>query len=452
MTATPPPVSIASASGKTTAARQRTAVIGGGISGLTCALRLAEAGDAVTLFEGGGTLGGLGNHIEHDGHAIERFYHCMLPSDGPLLSVLESLGITDRIYWKPSSFGYFRAGKVFPLNTPVDLLKFAPLSVIDRIRVGVTGAYGRMCSDKGLDDVPATEWLGRLSGKNAFETFWKPMLQAKFGDRYHDVPALWFWSRFNREKGESKGEVKGYIRGGYKFIADTFAKRLGELGASVRLNDPVVTLDLDEKGSPVVKTERENHHFDRLVITTPWPSLEKTLGSSLRAAMPKVDFGIDYQGVINCLLFLRRPLTKHYWVATPQPDYPFDGVIETSTLTDVEDRGDRHVVYLTKYMHRTDPRFREDEDAIATTWWQGLKKVFPDLRDSDLETRFIFRAPFVEPLYTRGYMAKRPPETLVADRVFLSSTVQVYPTVTSWNGSVTQAEKTLEAMKSPALA
>ncbi len=30
------------------------------------------------------------------------------------------------------------------------------------------------------------------------------MLQAKFGDRYGDVPALWFWTRFNREKGGKK--------------------------------------------------------------------------------------------------------------------------------------------------------------------------------------------------------------------------------------------------------
>lgn len=442
-----PPSRLQKPAARANASSRRTiAVIGGGISGLTCAFRLAQSGARVTLFEGSGQLGGLGTHLEHDGRAIERFYHCMLPSDGPLLQVLEDLGIRDEVYWAPSSFGYWHQGTIFPLNTPKDLLQFRPLNVLDRLRVGVTGAYGRICSDKGLDDISAAEWLSRLSGKSAFETFWKPMLQAKFGDRYHDVPALWFWTRFNREKGESKGEVKGYIRGGYKHIADVLEERLAALGSSVRLNERVITLDLTEAGQPVVRTEREDHVFEQLVITAPWPSLENTLGSRLRAAMPAVDFGIDYQGVINCLLFLKRPLSKHYWVATPQEEFPFDGVIETSTLTDVADRGDRHVVYLTKYLHRTDPRFREDESAIAASWWAGLKKVFPDLRDDQLEARHIFRAPFVEPLYTRGYKQKRPPETLVEDKVFLSSTVQVYPTVTSWNGSVIQADRTLAAM------
>ena len=63
------------------------AVIGGGISGLTTALRLAEQGHAVTLIEGSGQLGGLGTFFEHDGRTFEKFYHCMLPSDGPLLEL-----------------------------------------------------------------------------------------------------------------------------------------------------------------------------------------------------------------------------------------------------------------------------------------------------------------------------------------------------------------------------
>ncbi|WP_156346114.1 hypothetical protein [Verrucomicrobium spinosum] len=73
-----------------------------------------------------------------------------------------------------------------------------------------------------------------------------------------------------------------------------------------------------------------------------------------------------------------------------------------------------------------------------------MKKLFPDLRDQDLERRQVFRAPFVEPVYTTGYSARRPPEELVPGRVFLSNTAQVYPIVTSWNGSVAQANKTLE--------
>lgn len=162
--------------------------------------------------------------------------------------------------------------------------------------------------------------------------------------------------------------------------------------------------------------------------------------------MPALDTSTDYQGVINHLLFLKRPLTPHYWVATPQVEHPFDGVVETSTLTDIADRGARHVVYLTKYLHRSDARFTQPDADIRGEWIAALKKLFPDLTDADIEADYLFRAPFVEPIYRLGQKKLCPPEELVPGTVFLANTAQVYPIVTSWNGSVTQAEKTLAAM------
>lgn len=430
-------------------APRNIAVLGAGISGLTCALRLAEQGHAVTLIEGSGQLGGLGTFFEHDGRTFEKFYHCMLPSDGPLLEVLDTLGLRDEVYWRPSSFAYASKSRIYPLNTAKDLLRFKPLSMLQRLRVGFTGAYGRFVSDKGLDDITTAEWLGRLSGEGAFHKFWQPMLEAKFGDRWGDVPALWFWTRFNREKGASKGEVKGYIRGGYKRITDQFAAHLQSLGVTIRLNEPIRRIDLDVEGSPVVETKFGAQSFDQIVVTLPWPGFAKTAGDDLRSYAARIDWPIDFQGVLNCIFFLRRPLTRHYWLATPEPQFPFDGVIETSTLTDPQDRGEgRHVVYLTKYLHRDDARFHVSDETIASHWWSRLQTLFPDLSASDIEANYIFRAPFVEPIYTRGFLQRRPPETLVPGKIYLATTAQVYPTVTSWNGSVIQANRTLEAMSS----
>ncbi len=422
------------------------AVLGGGISGLTCALRLAREGKCVTLIEGSDQLGGLGTFFEHDGRTFEKFYHCMLPSDGPLLRVLEDLGIRDEVYWKPTTFAYAHQGRFFPLNTAFDLLKFAPLRFLDRIRVGITGLYGRLVSDKGLDEVTTVKWLTKLSGGRAFAKFWQPMLEAKFGDRYHDVPALWFWTRFNREKGESKGECKGYIKGGYKHITDTFASVLRSFGADIRLKTAVHGVDLDDEGRVAITTAAGTEKFDQVVVTLPTPQVEKLIGPAMRREMPAIDTTTDYQGVINCLLFLKKPLTTHYWVATPEGVYPFDGVVETSTLTDISDRGDRHVVYLTKYLHRDDECFAAGDDCIRAYWIPALKKLFPQLQDDDIKASFIFRAPFVEPIYKLGQMKLRPPEELVHGKVYMANTAQVYPVVTSWNGSVTQAERTLEVM------
>jgi protoporphyrinogen oxidase len=422
------------------------AVVGGGISGLACALRLAEAGRKVTLFEASTQLGGLGTFFEYAGRTFEKFYHCLLPSDAPLLNLLERLQLSNEVYWKDSSFAYADGDRIFPLNRPVDLLRFSPLSLPARIRVGVTGLWGRLVSGDGLDDITTAEWLRRLSGRTAFAKFWQPMLEAKFGDRWEQIPALWFWTRFNREKGEAKGERKGYIRGGYKRVIDTLERRLLDLGVKIEKGQAIEAIEAGGADRPLVQAGGEQHRFDQCLIALPWPAFAKIAGENLRR-LAAIDWTIDFQGVVNHVLFLKRPLTPHYWLATPAAEIPFDGVVETSTLTDETDRGaDRHVVYLTKYMHRSDPRFSVPEQEIQSGWWSALRRLFPDLRDQDVEAQHLFRAPFVEPIYSRGYLKRRPPEVLVPGSVFLATTAQVYPTVTSWNGSVLQAERTLAAM------
>jgi hypothetical protein len=76
----------------------------------------------------------------------------------------------------------------------------------------------------------------------------------------------------------------------------------------------------------------------------------------------------------------------------------------------------------------------------------ALQQLFPDLKAADIEAQYLFRAPFVEPIYTTGYLQRRPPEVVIPGRVHLATSAQVYPTVTSWNGSVTQVNRTLASM------
>lgn len=423
------------------------AVVGGGIGGLASAHFLAAAGARVSLFEASDQLGGLGTFFPYRDTFLERFYHCMLPTDRHLLGVLRDVGLEDQTYWKETSFGFLRDGRLYGLNTPLELLRFAPLPVRDRLRVGLTGLWGSLCSARGLDDVTCEAWLTRLSGRRAFETFWKPMLQAKFGDRYHEVPALWFWTRFNREKG-GKRERKGYIRGGYKRIAETLAAAIEARGGAVRLQAPVANLDLAEDGRPLLRVEGEEPRaFDRVVFTAPLFHLRKAAaGGRLGPAVDRVDAGIDMQGVVNAVLMLRRGFTKHYWVAAIDEGIPFQGIVESTTLLDKRDTAGVHLVYLMNYVHRTEPRFQQDDDEILDAYLAGLRRLFPDLRDEDVIDRYVFRSPFVEPLYTTGYQQRKPPAVLVPGRVYLATTTQVYPEVTSWNGATGLARRVVDAL------
>ena len=424
------------------------AVVGGGIGGLVAAYWLAKAGARVTVYEASDQLGGLGTFFQYRNVFLERFYHCMLPSDRHLLGVLREVGLEDQIYWKETSFGFMSDGRLYGLNTPIELLRFSPLSLVDRIRVGLTGLWGSICSSKGLDDVTCVEWLSRLSGQRAFEIFWKPMLQAKFGDRYHEVPALWFWTRFNREKGGGKSECKGYIHGGYRRIIDTLVDSIKAHGGTVKLQAPVEKLDLTKDGQLTVHVAQDAPEvFDRAVVTAPIFFLRKALASGQLAGIAEqIDTKIDMQGVVNAVFMLRRGFTKHYWIATIDEEIPFQGIVESTTLLDKTDTAGVHLVYLMNYLHRTEPRFHQSDAEILEAYVEGLKRLFPDLRDEDVIDRFVFRAPFVEPLYTTGYQQRKPPTVLIPGKLYLATTTQVYPEVTSWNGTVGLMRKVIDEL------
>lgn len=426
---------------------QGVAVVGGGIAGLAGAHFLASSGAKVTLFEASDQLGGLGTFFDYGGVSLERFYHCMLPSDRHLLGLLRAIGLEQETYWKETSFGYMGGDRVYPLNTPTDLLRFEVLPWRDRFRIGLTGVWGSLRSSKGLDDITCEEWLTKLSGRRAFDAFWKPMLQGKFGDRYGEVPALWFWTRFNREKG-AKRERKGYIRGGYRRIIDRLAADIGERGGCIRLRAPVNCVDLDDTGRPVlVMNGQAPQRFDQVLFTVPVNLLGKIAGSGrLREAVARLDSTLDMQGVVNAVLMLRRSLTRHYWVAATDDDIPFQGIVESSNLLERSDTGGLNLAYLMNYVHRSDPLFAEEDSAILRRYLDGLRRLFPGLEEGDIVDRFVFRSPFVEPLYTRGYGRKKPPMELVPGRVYLATTAQVYPDVTSWNGSTGLVRQVVDVM------
>ena len=59
---------------------------------------------------------------------------------------------------------------------------------------------------------------------------------------------------------------------------------------------------------------------------------------------------------------------------------------------------------------------------------------------------YVFRAPYVEPVWSVGYLKKRPAPRVGDTRVYISTTAQAYPRVTAGNTSVGLARETVAAL------
>lgn len=410
----------------------RVVVIGGGICGLATAHRLAREGLAVTLLEASDQLGGLGTFFTSRGRSVERFYHCVMPTDAALLALLDEVGLRESVGWRPTSMGMVVEGAHHPFNSALDLLRFRPLGLVDRIRFGVVSLLlRRLGKGKDLDAMRTEDWLRGLYGDAIWELVLAPMFGAKFGSAFGDVPALYLWQRLGRESNES---VRGYPEGGYQSVIDALRASIEAHGGEVRTSAPVARLEASADHVLVSLPGGETIEADHAVSTVPLPALRAIADAGLAPRLP--DVVLPYQGVVNTLFFLHKPLSGHYWAPVLRSGTDFDGVIEMTPLTGSERYGDRHLVYVMHYTDRESALYREDSDSIARRWTEQLLSLHKGLTADDVDEVHVFKAPFVEPVYPLGYLTKRPAVEVPGTRLLLATTAHVYPNVTSWNSSV----------------
>ena len=406
------------------------AVVGGGISGLASAFRIAGLGHDVTLIEGDAQLGGLGTTFPYRGGRLEKFYHCILPNDDSLVRLINEVGLGDELLWRDTGMGFMYDHEVYPMNTAVDLLRFKPLSPIDRIRMGFLAIAARLRgTDPKLDSVGVGDWISSVVGKRAFNILWKPLLEAKIGDAYPGIPALWLSSRMHREK-NTKKEVKGCLVNGYGSLIDALERSLVERGVTIHLSRRVSSIEDVGGRMRVAYEDGTADTFDSVVSTSPLVQFQK-LTQTLDIPAGLRDLELDYQGVVSGVFLMRRPLSPFYWMPIVASGATAQGLIEMSNLVPLERSDGLYVNYMVNYTHRTSPLYAKTDEELLDGYEADLAHLFPDAKDAIVD-RFLFRAPFVEPLWSLGYSDKRPPTTVIPGKLYLAGTSQVYPDVNSW--------------------
>lgn len=412
-------------------------ILGGGIAGLAGAHRLASHGAEVLVLEAAPRLGGLGGTFAHAGRRFERFYHSVTSTDDDLIELLNAAGLEDQCTWQRTTMGMIVGGTHFDFTTPLDLLRFTPLSLPDRLRLGAVGKSLRVLGrGKDLDAITAEQWLRPLFGDAVWDTVIEPMFAMKFGGA--PVPALYLYERLARE---SNVAMRAYPKLGYQGLADGIAASIERLGGRVLTDTPVRGLEThDEK--VVVTTDVEEFGARWAVSTLPLPLLTSIAGDRLTAGLELP--ALEYMGVVNMLFLTTRGLDGHYWSAVIDSDTEFDGQIEMSTLTGTDHFGGLHATYVMAYTDRRSALYR---DPGVPERWRAQFMRLNDLSPDQVVDGFVFTTPFVEPVWPLGYTATRPAPRVGDTPLFLATTAQAYPRVTSWNAAVQTANDTVAAME-----
>jgi protoporphyrinogen oxidase len=419
-----------------------TAVLGAGALGLTAALRLAQRGHRVTVFEREPLPGGLAAGFEIEpGMWLEKFYHHLFRSDRHAIGLVRELGLEDRLVWRSPLTATLRDGRIHQLDSPASLLRFSPLPVADRLRMGaVLAALKTMPNPALLEGATAADWIRRWMGRRPYEVVWEPLLRAKFGTAAGEIAMPWFWARVH-----DRTQQLGYLRGGFQQLYARLAERVRELGGETRFGTAVNGVRTAEGGALRVETDDGSESFDR-VISTLATRLTARLAPELPAAWrERYEWGRAY-GAHCLVLALDRPLTNVYWLNVNDPGFPFMALVEHTNYRPAAEYGGRRLVYLGNYRAMDDPLMSAPREAVTSEFLSHLPRINPAFEPSWVTESWCFVAPFAQPIVTAEFRRHIPPFRTPLNGLFLASMFQVYPHDRGQNYSVRLAERLVEAV------
>jgi protoporphyrinogen oxidase len=409
----------------------RTAVIGAGFSGLSAALELARRGIAVTVVEADPDVGGLAGSFDGNGERLEKFYHHWFTNDRHVGDLVDELGERDRIVYRPTRTGMYFANRIFRLSSPADVLKFSPLPLVDRVRLGILALRARGVKDwRALESETAEEWLIRLGGERVYRVVWEPLLEGKFGPYASRVSAVWFWNKLKLRGGsraKSGAEMLAYYRGGFAALADRLAHEVTSLGGDIRLSTPARGLVVDDGHVRGIETDDGVIDADAVIATPALPIVADLVAP--HAPQQWVDSlrRIEYLANVCVVLELDRSLSDTYWLNVNDPGFPFVGVIEHTNFEPASTYGGRHIVYLSKYLPEPAELYRMPNDEVLDYCIPHLARMFPAFERAWVRDHHVWRARYSQPIVGKHYSKLIPATETPIGGVYLSTMAQVYP-------------------------
>lgn len=464
---------------------KKIAIVGSGFLGLTLALRLSQSGARVTVFESASEIGGLASAWQIGDVVWDKHYHVTLLSDAFTRKIVEEIGLGDEFEWVETKTGFYTDGKLVSMSNALEFLKFPPLGLISKFRLGGTIFYASRVNDwKALEKVSVEDWLTRLSGKKTFEKMWKPLLKAKLGEAYKETSAAFIWATIQRlyaaRKSGLKKEMFGYVRGGYARVLERFGEVLSEKGVEIRLNSRVskieklsdaklqltaedaesaekkktflreaavvtVTDSFQTKNysqisaSPASSAVNNSFEFDSVILTCPSSVASRICPQLSENEKQKLE-NVKYQGIVCASVLMKKSLSNFY-VTNITDETPFTGIIEMSALVDKSQFGGNALLYLPKYVAPDDELFEKTDAEIEEMFLGALEKMYAHFDRKDVLSFKVSRVRQVFPLPTLNYSENLPTMKTSLENVFIVNSAHIVNGTLNVNETVQLAEK-----------
>lgn len=425
----------------------KIAIIGAGIGGMAAAWDLVRAGQAVTIFEASGKVGGLAAGFKAPGWdwSVEQFYHHWFQSDADMLGLIDELGLRGKVLFpRPKTVMYYK-DEFYPLDSPLAALTFPGFTLIDMARFGFVTAYLRyIAAWQPLEKFTAAAWIRQYYGEKLYTMQFEPMLQGKFGPYYQDVNMAWFWARF-----KTRTTRLGTFEGGFQAFSDQFAEILRARGVDLRLNTPVERIEPLEGGRVQVRlADGETLDFERALVTV-GPQQMARMAPALPPDYLQGLLNLKSMGAAVMVISLKQQLSTkgYYWFNLPKSaGYPFLALVEHTNFVPAEHFGGDHIIYCGDYLPEGHPYFDLTKEELLARFLPSFKRINPEFSPDWVKEAWLFKSHYAQPVPLLNHSQNIPAVKTPVAGLFFASMSQVYPWDRGTNFAVQIARRTARMM------
>lgn len=411
----------------------RAVVIGGGLAGITSALRLADAGLDVTLLEGRPRLGGLAFSFRRGELTVDNGQHVYLRCctayrwfldrvDGARLAPLQNrLDVPVLDVGRPAGprLGRLRRnGLPVPFHLAAGLAGYPHLSLTERAGVGRAAlALGRLDpDDPALDDTDFGSWLARHGqSPRTIEALWDLVgvatLNATAPNSSLALAAKVFKTGLLSDPGAAD---IGWASVPLGDIHDTLSRKaLDAAGVRTELRTKASALTRGDDGRWVVDTGAERIEADTVVLAVPQRETYDLLPEGALDAPEKL-LEIGSSPILNVhVVYDRKVLRRPFFTALGSPvQWVFDRT-EASGLTGPGQ-------YLAVSQSAADEEIDLPVAELRARYLPELERLLPAARGAGIRDFFVTRERTATFAPAPGVGRLRPGTRTGAPGVFLA--------------------------------
>jgi protoporphyrinogen oxidase len=402
-------------------------IIGAGFTGLSAGYDLQKKGHAVEIFEKDATPGGLAIGHKHSEWewTLEHHYHHWFTNDDAVIGLAKE--INHPVVVKRPKTSVFINKKIFQLDSPLKLLTFPKLSLIQRIRMASVFALLFKINPfwKLLENIRITTTLPKLIGKKSYQLIWEPQIKNKLGKYADQISLVWFWARIKKRTTSLAYPEKGFLP-----FAQTLTRKFKAMDGVIHFNTE--TIEITQKQKDVYIRIRKNgkistKKFDKVIVTLPTQIFTKITPDLPHEYLQNLA-KLEGLAATNMVIRLKKQFLKDntYWLSICKNNSEVMVIVEHTNFMHPKHYNNEHIIYIGNYMPITDKRYQESKEMLLKKYHSILFSINPKYKEHIIDYD-LFRAPFAQPIVPANYSKKIPSSQTPLSNVLLANMQQVYP-------------------------